>query len=91
MRRREFIAALGGAAAALPVAVRAQTGGVRRVGVVHQGGAYEPSIDGLRDGLRAAGLEEGRHIALSSCAKSQVLEGRRKRRRAPWSATTRST
>jgi len=34
----------------------AQTNGLKRVGVVYQGGHYEPSIAGLRDGLSAAGL-----------------------------------
>jgi ABC-type uncharacterized transport system substrate-binding protein len=66
MRRREFIAVL---AAVIPGArllrpAHAQTSGVRRIGVVYQGGPYEASIEGLRDGLKAAGLEEGRHIAL---------------------------
>jgi len=43
---------------------RAQTAGVKRVGVVYQGGGYERSIEGLREGLRAVGLEEGQHVAL---------------------------
>src|SRR3712207_8869729 len=64
MRRREFIALVGGVAVALPMVARAQTVGIRRVGVVYQGGGYERSIEGLREGLRAAGLEEGRHVAL---------------------------
>ena len=34
------------------------------MGVIYQGGPYEASIEGLRDGLKAAGLEEGRHLAL---------------------------
>ena len=34
------------------------------MGVIYQGGPYEASIEGLRDGLKAAGLEEGRHVAL---------------------------
>ena len=34
------------------------------MGVVYQGGPYEASIEGLREGLKAAGLEEGRDIAL---------------------------
>ena len=66
MRRREFITAF---AAIIPGArllcpAHAQTSGIRRVGVVYQGGLYEASIEGLREGLRAAGLEEGRHVAL---------------------------
>jgi len=64
MRRREFIVAVGGAAVALSMAARAQTAGVKRVGVVYQGGGYERSIEGLREGLRAVGLEEGQHVAL---------------------------
>jgi putative ABC transport system substrate-binding protein len=63
MRRREFIAVLGGAVG-WPLTGRAQTAGIRRIGVIHHGGPYETSIEGLRDGLRAAGLEEGRHVAL---------------------------
>src|SRR5215207_5016279 len=65
MRRREFIAVLtAGTIGARPGSACAQTNGLKRVGVVYQGGPYEPSIDALRDGLRAAGFEEGRHIAL---------------------------
>jgi putative ABC transport system substrate-binding protein len=62
MRRREFMAGLA-AEITLPLAARAQTADVRRLGVIHQGGPLEASIEGLREGLRAAGLE-GRHIAL---------------------------
>ena len=66
MRRREFIAVL---AAVIPGAqllrpAHAQTSGIRRIGVIYQGGPYEVSIEGLREGLRATGLEEGRHVAL---------------------------
>jgi hypothetical protein len=65
VRRREFIAVL----TAVTIGARAgsacaQTNGLKRVGVVYQGGHYEPSIAGLRDGLSAAGLEEGRDITL---------------------------
>ena len=35
-----------------------------RVGVVLQGGPYYAAVDGLRDGLRALGLEEGKHFVL---------------------------
>jgi ABC-type uncharacterized transport system substrate-binding protein len=34
------------------------------VGVVLQGGPYSAAIDGLRDGLRELGLEEGKHFVL---------------------------
>src|SRR5215203_5188775 len=63
MRRREVIALLALAASVGPLTSRAQTG-IKRVGVVYHGGPYEPSIEGLRDGLKAAGLEERQHIAL---------------------------
>jgi putative ABC transport system substrate-binding protein len=66
MRRREFIAVL---AALIPGArllypAHAQTSGIRRIGVIYPGGPYEASIEGLREGLTAARLEEGRHVAL---------------------------
>lgn len=66
MRRREFIAVL---AAVIPggrmlCPAYAQTSVIRRIGVIYQGGPYEASIEGLRDGLKAAGLEEGSHFAL---------------------------
>jgi len=63
MRRREIIALLALSASAGPLASHAQTG-IKRVGVVYQGGPYEMSIEGLREGLKAVGLEEGREIAL---------------------------
>ena len=63
MRRREVIALLALSAGAGPLASLAQTG-IKRVGVVYQGGPYEVTIEGLREGLRARGLEEGRNVAL---------------------------
>jgi putative ABC transport system substrate-binding protein len=44
--------------------VEAQQGKVYRVGVIHQGGPYYTVSDGLRDGLRELGLEEGKHFVL---------------------------
>ena len=40
MRRREVIVAVGGAALALPLLARAQTAGVKRIGIIYHGGAY---------------------------------------------------
>jgi putative ABC transport system substrate-binding protein len=37
---------------------------VYRVGVIHQGGPYGAVVDGLRDGLRQSGMEEGKHFVL---------------------------
>ena len=64
MRRREFIAVLTAVTiGARPGSTGAQMN-LKRVGVIHQGGPYEASVEALRHGLKAAGLEEGRHIAL---------------------------
>jgi ABC-type uncharacterized transport system substrate-binding protein len=67
MRRREFISLLGGAAAAWPLAARAQqVGPMRRVSVLmtlpdgDPGGAVE--VEALTSGLREHGWVEGRNI-----------------------------
>jgi len=44
--------------------VEAQQAKVYRVGVIHQGGPYQVVVDGLRDGLRQLGYEEGKQILL---------------------------
>jgi len=49
---------------ALPLAVEAQQARVYRVGVVLEGGLYFSAVDGLRDGLKELGLEEGKLLAL---------------------------
>jgi putative tryptophan/tyrosine transport system substrate-binding protein len=67
MRRREFISLLGGAAAAWPLAARAQQAGkVPRIGFL---GAASPStfasrLEGIRLGLRDFGYVEGRNITV---------------------------
>ena len=45
--------------------VEAQQTKVYRVGVIHQGGPYKTVVDGLRDGLKQLGLEEGKHLLLN--------------------------
>jgi putative tryptophan/tyrosine transport system substrate-binding protein len=67
MKRREFITFLGGAAAAWPLAVRAQQGEpMRRVGVLMpypEGDAKgQSSVAALQRGLRDLGWTEGRNI-----------------------------
>jgi putative ABC transport system substrate-binding protein len=49
---------------AAPLVVEAQQARVYHVGVVLQGGPYSPAVDGLRDGLRELGLEEGKQFVL---------------------------
>ena len=66
MKRREFITLLGGAAAAWPLAARAQQGGVRRIGLLTQLAEDDPVIRALiavlRDSLRRLGWVEGRNL-----------------------------
>jgi putative ABC transport system substrate-binding protein len=50
--------------ASLPQTVESQQGRVSRVGVVLHGGPYSSAVDGLRDGLRDLGLEEGKQFIL---------------------------
>jgi putative tryptophan/tyrosine transport system substrate-binding protein len=64
MKRREFIALLGSAAAAWPLAVRAQQSKVARIGALYIGIADEASFKTeLREGLRELGFGEGQNIA----------------------------
>jgi ABC-type uncharacterized transport system substrate-binding protein len=62
-RRRFLLTSLAGAVAA-PLAAGAQEARVYRIGVILQGGPYSAAIDGLRDGLRELGLEEGKQFVL---------------------------
>ncbi len=65
MNRRAFLGALGLLAAPLAAApVEAQPTRVYRVGVLILGGTYSRTLEGLRDGLRELGLEEGTHFTL---------------------------
>jgi putative ABC transport system substrate-binding protein len=69
MKRRDFITLLGGAAAAWPLAARAQTGPMRRIGVL-LGGLTESDPEGqarvsaLRDGLAKLGWTVGRNLKI---------------------------
>src|SRR5882762_6833369 len=66
MRRREFIALLGGAAAGWPVAVSAQSGPLRRVGIFMDLSEQDPEgqarVAAFRKGLHDLGWIEGRNI-----------------------------
>ena len=47
-----------------PLAAEAQPARVYRVGVIMIGGPYSLAVDGLREGLRELGLEEGKQLVL---------------------------
>jgi hypothetical protein len=68
VKRRDFIAALGGAAA-MPLAARAQDR-VRRVGVLMHSTSHEPEaqarIAALLQGLQSAGWEVGRNLRVDT-------------------------
>ena len=64
IRRREFIAGLGGVAA-WPLAARAQPAKVPVIGVLYAGSAYQ-SPPMLHEGLRQAGYIEGRNVAIEN-------------------------
>ena len=69
MKRREFITLAGGAAAAWPLAARAQQPeGRRHIGVLMSGSEDDPEtqtrLGGLRQGLGRFGWSEGRNIKI---------------------------
>ena len=63
MRRREFIAALGGAAA-LPLAGRAQQVGMPVVAFIYTGPQFTPFVPAFQRGLRDTGFVEGQNVAV---------------------------
>jgi putative ABC transport system substrate-binding protein len=69
IRRRELLAALGGAAIAWPLAARAQQPErMRRIGVIMSLAANDPEDQGrvaaLRQGLQEVGWTDGRNVRI---------------------------
>src|SRR5438034_9393168 len=61
LKRREFIALLG-AAAAWPFSARAQDARIYRVGILNANPRGSPSISALFDELRRNGLDDARNL-----------------------------
>src|SRR6266508_2811743 len=66
IERRKFLATLGGAAAAWPLAARAQQPAMPVIGFLHPSSPETYRLRALRQGLKDAGFIEGENAAIES-------------------------
>ena len=94
MKRREFIAGLGGAAAAWPRAARAQER-VRRIGVLMHTAADEPEaqarLAAFLQGLQEAGWTVGRNVRIETRWSTAINAPTAQRRGGPGRARARTS
>ena len=61
---KKILVALSAAIAIAVTTVQAQVVKPYRIGVIHEGGPYSRAVEGLKDGLRSAGLEPGKDVIM---------------------------